>query len=48
MFQPLNEQIERTEGSRPMMREHLVRFAGIAAISAVLFGGLLFIILSLE
>jgi hypothetical protein len=48
MFQPLSEQIERTEGSRPMMREQLVRFTGVAAISAVLFGGLLFIILALE
>jgi hypothetical protein len=48
MFQPLNEQIERTEGSRSTVREHLLRFTGIAAISAVLFGGLLFIILAIE
>jgi hypothetical protein len=48
MFQPLNEQIERTEGIRSRMRDHLVRFTGIAAISAVLFGGLLLVILALE
>jgi hypothetical protein len=30
------------------MREHLVRFIGTAGISAVLFGGLLLIVLMLE
>jgi hypothetical protein len=44
----MQEQIERAEGGRTMMREHLVRFTGVAAISAVLFGGLLLIILALE
>ncbi len=48
MFQPLDEQIERTQGGRSVVREQLVRFTGIAAISAVLFGGLLFIVLALE
>lgn len=48
MFQPLNEQIETTEGGRSIMREQLVRFTGVAAISTVLFGGLLLIILMLE
>jgi hypothetical protein len=48
MFQPLNEQIEKTEGGRSVMHEQLVRFTGIAAMSAVLFGGLLAIILALE
>jgi hypothetical protein len=47
MFQPLNEQIDRTEGAR-YMHEELVRFTGVAAISAVLFGGLLLIVLMLE
>ena len=47
MFQPLNEQIEKTEGGR-YMHEELVRFTSIAAIAAVLFGGLLSIILMLE
>jgi hypothetical protein len=46
MFQPLNEEIEKAEGSR--LREQLVRFTGIAAIAAVLFGGLLLLILALE
>jgi hypothetical protein len=48
MFQPLNEQIEKTEGGRSIMREQLVRFTSVAAVSAVLFGGLLAIILALE
>lgn len=48
MFQPLREQIEKAEGGRSIMRENLERFIGIAAISAVLFGGLLLIILALE
>jgi hypothetical protein len=48
MFQPLKEQIERVEGSRSALREHLVHFTGIAAISAVLFGGLLLLVLALE
>jgi hypothetical protein len=48
MFQPLKEQIETAEGGRTMMREHFVRFTGVAAISAVIFGGLLVIILALE
>ena len=47
MFEPLNERIEKAESGRSMMREHLVRFTGIATISAALFGGLLLIILEL-
>ena len=48
MFQPLNEQIDRTDGSGSRMRENLLRFTGVAAISAVLFGGLLLIVLMVE
>lgn len=47
MFQPLKEQIEKTEGGR-YMHEELVRFASVGAIAAVLFGGLLLIVLVLE
>jgi hypothetical protein len=46
MFQPLSEEIEKAEGSR--LREQLVRFTGIGTISAVLFGGLLLLVLALE
>jgi hypothetical protein len=47
MFQALDEEIKRTEGNR-IAHEHLVRFTSVAAISAVLFGGLLLIVLALE
>jgi len=48
MFQTLDEQIERTEGGRSLVREHLVRFGSLAAISVILFGGLLFLVVALE
>jgi len=48
MFQTLDEQIERTEGGRPTTSERLVRFAGIAIVSVVLFGGLFLVIVALE
>jgi hypothetical protein len=48
MFQTLDEQIETTEGGRPKTKECLVRFAVIAIVSVVLFGGLYFAIVSFE
>jgi hypothetical protein len=48
MFQTLDEQIERTESGHPTTREWLVRFAGIAIVSVVLFGGLFLVIVALE
>jgi len=47
MFQTLDEQIE-TEGSRPTTTERLVRLAGIAIVSVLLFGGLYFVIVAFE
>ena len=48
MFQTVDEQIETTEGGRPTVSARLVRFAGIAAILAVLFAGLYYAIVSFE
>ena len=48
MFQTLDEEIETTEGGRPKTKECLVRFAVIAIVSVVLFGGLYFAIVSFE
>ena len=48
MFQTLDEQIETTEGGRPTNRARLVRFAEIAIISVLLFGGLYLAIVSFE
>jgi len=48
MFDSLGEQIERTEGGRPTTSEQLVRFVGIAILSAVVFGGLYLVIVALE
>lgn len=48
MFEPLDEQIETTEGGRPTLSARLVRFAGIAVILVVLFAGLYFAIVSFE
>ena len=48
MFQTLDEQIETTEGERPTIGARLVRFAGIAIVSVVLFGALYLAIVSFE
>ncbi|MGC2197069.1 MAG: hypothetical protein WA628_20500 [Terriglobales bacterium] len=48
MFHSLDEQIESTEGGRPKAMEQLVRFAGIAVLSVVVFGGLCLLIIALE
>ena len=48
MFQTIDEQIETTEGGRPSVRAHVVRFAGIAAILIVLFAALYYAIVSFE
>lgn len=48
MFGSLEEQIEKTEGGHLGASERLVRFVGVAILSAVLFGGLYLIIVALE
>ena len=48
MFSSLQEQIETTEGGRPKTTDTLVRFAGIAVLAVVVFGGLCALILVLE
>jgi hypothetical protein len=48
MFDSLEHEIENTEGGRPKTSERLMRFAGIAVIAAVVFGGLCLLIVSLE
>jgi hypothetical protein len=48
MFGSLQEQIESTEGARPKPMDMLVRYAGIAVLAVVVFGGLCALILVLE
>jgi|GEM_PF-3564536 hypothetical protein len=48
MFDSLEHDIEATEGSRPKTSEKLMRFAGIAAIAVLVFGGLCALVISLE
>lgn len=48
MFGSLQEQIESSEGGRPTTKHTLVRFAGIAVLAMVVFGGLCALILALE
>jgi len=48
MFDSLEHEIENTEGGRPKTSEKLVRFAGIAVIATLVFGGLCLLIISLE
>lgn len=48
MFSSLQEQIETTEGGRPKTTDTLVRFAGIAVLAVVVFGGLCALIMALE
>ena len=48
MFGSLQEQIESTEGARPKATDRLVRFAGMAVLAVVVFGGLCALILALE
>ena len=49
MFDNLEDQIEIAEGGqRPETTEKVMRFAGIAILSAIVFGGLCAIILALE
>lgn len=48
MFGSLQEQIESTEGARPKPMDMLVRYAGVAVLAVVVFGGLCALILVLE
>lgn len=48
MFGSLQEQIESTEGGRPKPMDTLVRFAGVAVLAVLVFGGLCALILALE
>ena len=48
MFQTLDEQIEKTEGGHLTTRERLARYAGMAALAIVVFGGLLILVVVLE
>jgi hypothetical protein len=48
MFDSLEHEIENTEGGRPKTSEKLMRFAGIAVIAVLVFGGLCALIISLE
>ena len=48
MFGSLQEQIECTDGGRPRTSDTLLRFAGIAIIAVLVFGGLCALILGLE
>lgn len=48
MFDSLDEEIREPEGGRPTTREKLVRYASIAVLSLVVFGGLYFVIVALE
>jgi hypothetical protein len=48
VFSSLQEQIETSEGGRPKTTDTLVRFAGIAVLAVVVFGGLCALILALE
>lgn len=48
MFNDLDEQIENTQGDIPTKIERLIRFAGVALLSALLFGGLYLGVVLLE
>ena len=48
MFQTLDEQIEKTEGGHLTNRERLARYAGMAVLAIIVFGGLFFLIVALE
>jgi hypothetical protein len=48
MFNNLDEQIENTQSDTPTKIERLIRFAGVALLSALLFGGLYLGVLLLE
>lgn len=48
MFDSLEDEIRTTEGGRPTRTEQLVRFAGIAIASIVVFGALYLVVVALE
>jgi len=48
MLPDLDVGIQKTEGDRPTPATKVVRFAGLAVLSAIAFGGLLLAILALE
>jgi hypothetical protein len=48
MFNSLDEGIRETGGGRHTPTEMLVRFAGIAVISLIVFGGLYLLIVAFE
>jgi len=48
MFGSLDEQIETTEGRHLAVRERLVRLAGVAILSVLMFGGLYLVLVTLE
>ena len=48
MFDDLEHEIENTEGGPAKTSEKLMRFAGIAVVAALVFGGLCALIISLE
>jgi hypothetical protein len=48
MFESLDEEIESTEGGRPKVSDRLLRYAGVAVLSLIVFGGLCLVIVALE
>ena len=48
MFNNLDEQIENTQSGPPTKIERLIRLAGVALLSVLLFGGLYLGVLLLE
>ena len=48
MFNTLEEQIETTEGRSPTYAQRLARYAVVAVLSVVLFGGVLLAVWFLE
>ena len=48
MFAELDEEIQKVEGDRPTAATKMARFAGLAVLSVIVFGGLVLVILALE
>ncbi len=48
MFAELEEEIQKAEGDRPTAATKVARFAGLAILSVIAFGGLVLVILAVE
>ena len=48
MFNDLEHEIENTEGGPQKMSDKVMRFAGIALVAMLVFGGLCALVISLE